>query len=389
MKDYFDVVVIGAGPAGSMAAYAAAQKGVSVLMLEKDREPGVPVRCGEAVSRKSLEEFIPPDEKWISAKINKFSMTAPNGKEVIIEFSETGVVLERKIFDYALAERAVRAGAKMLTKAYVNGLVYNDGRIAGVKYERLGEQKEARAGIVIAADGVESRAGRWAGLETAVDFRDMESCAQVTAAGLNINGDTCYFYFGRRVAPEGYLWVFPKGNGMANIGVGVSGLTGKTKSARKYLEGFIEKKFPDAAVLTTVAGGVPCSVTLEKITVPGLMLAGDAARQVNPLSGGGIASGMAAGKMAGRIAAEAILENKPEKINLYEKEWCANIGKRHEIYNRLKEGIYGFTDEKFNSIADAFLKAPEEKRTLTHLFAAALINKPSLIIDAARVFMGR
>ena len=133
----------------------------------------------------------------------------------------------------------------------------------------------------------------------------MESCAQVTAANININEDTCYFYFGRDVAPEGYLWVFPKGNGTANIGIGVSGLTGKKKSAQKYLDEFLQREYPDAPTLTRVAGGDPCSITLEKITAPGIMLAGDAARQVNPLSGGGIAK-----RYDGRQHCRALLRHK-------------------------------------------------------------------------------
>jgi digeranylgeranylglycerophospholipid reductase len=72
MKRYYDVVVVGGGPAGSMAARYAAELGVSVLILEKDRDIGYPVRCGEAVSRKGVEEFIEPDEKWIASHITKF-----------------------------------------------------------------------------------------------------------------------------------------------------------------------------------------------------------------------------------------------------------------------------------------------------------------------------
>lgn len=389
MKNEYDIIIVGAGPAGSVAARYAAEAGVSVLMLEKDRDIGYPVRCGEAISKKSLEEFITPDNRWIVASINKFALVAPDDKEVVIEFKETGYVLERRIFDYELANIAAKAGAEILTRAYVTGLLFDGDKVAGVKYDYRGEQKTAKAKNVIAADGVESRVGRWAGIKTAIDFRDMESCVQVTAAGLDINDDTCYFYFGRNVAPEGYLWVFPKGNRKANVGIGVSGLTGKTKPAQKYLDAFLIRKYPDAPILTTVAGGVPCSITLKNITAPGIMLAGDAARQVNPLSGGGIASGMTAGSIAGRIAAESVKTNKPEHIFTYDKEWHDRIGKKHEIYERIKDGIYGFTDEKFISIAEAFLKVPYEKRSLNQLFTTALLNKPSLLIDVAKVFVGR
>ncbi len=387
MKTRYDIIVVGAGPAGSIAARYAAEKGVSVLMLEKDRDVGYPVRCGEAISKARLEEFIAINDKWIAAKISKFSFNAPNGSEVIIEFGEAGYVLERRIFDYELARSAADAGAQILTRAYVNGLLFDDGKVSGVKYEYNGEAKEAFAKIVIAADGVESRVGRWAGLKTFIDFRDMESAVQVTAANIPVQQDTLYFYFGKDVAPNGYFWIFPKGNNKANIGLGVSGLIGKKKSAQSFLDDFMSKHYPNASVLTKIAGGVPCSITLDKISAPGIMLVGDAARQVNPLSGGGIGSGMLGGKIAGTIAAEAIKQNNLDHILTYDKVWYDKLGKRHETFDRIKEGIYNFSDEKFNSIAHSVLKIPIEKRTLGKVFTVALMNNPSLLVDIAKVFV--
>ncbi|HVO72768.1 MAG TPA: NAD(P)/FAD-dependent oxidoreductase [Ignavibacteriaceae bacterium] len=387
MKDKYDIIVVGAGPAGSMAARFAAEKDVSVLMLEKDRDVGYPVRCGEAISRKGASEFIEPDEKWIAAHINKFSLNSPDGTEVIIEFDEEGFILERRIFDYELAKSAANWGAEILTRAYVDGLLFENGRVSGVKYEFRGEPREAKAKIVIAADGVESRIGRWAGLKTFTDFREMECCAQITAGKINVDKNTCYFYFGEEFAPGGYFWIFPKGNDTANVGLGISGLEGKKRSALSFLSSFMAKSYPDSPVLTSIAGGVPCSITLGKISAPGIMLAGDAAHQVNPLSGGGIASGMIGGSIAGRIAAEAVKLNKPDHIFSYDKEWHERIGRKHEIYNKIKNGIYAFNDEKFNNIAESFSKVPYNKRSLGKLFAAALWNNPSLLVDVAKVFI--
>jgi len=387
MKQEYDIIVVGAGPAGSMAARFAAEQGVSVLMLEKDRDVGYPVRCGEAISKAGVEEFITPDPKWIAATISKFSFNAPDGTEVILDFGEAGYVLERRIFDYELARTAADAGAEILTRAYVNGLIFGDGKVSGVKYEYQGEQKELKSKVVIAADGVESRVGRWAGLTTHIDFRDMESAVQITAANIPVDQNTLYFYFGQDYAPQGYFWIFPKGDKKANIGLGVSGLIGKKKSALSFLNDFMERYYPAAPVLTTIAGGVPCSTTLDKISAPGIMLVGDAARQVNPLSGGGIASGMIGGSIAGKIAAEAVKMNKPDYVLSYDKAWGDRLGKRHVTFDRIKNGIYNFSDEKFNKIAHAVNKLPYEKRTLGKVFTTALINQPSLLLDVARVFI--
>ena len=387
MKNEYDIIVVGAGPAGSIAARFAAEQGVSVLMLEKDRDVGYPVRCGEAISKTGVEEFIPSDKKWITSYINKFSLISPDGTEATVEFQDAGYVLERRIFDYELAKTAANAGTEILTRAYVNGLIIENDKVAGVKYEYRGEQKEVKAKIVIAADGVESRVGRWAGLKTHIHFKDMECCTQITAANINVDENTLYFYFGQRVAPGGYFWIFPKGKGTANIGLGVSGAVGKKHSALSYLNSFMSEHYPDAPVLTSIAGGVPSTITLDKISAPGIMLAGDAARQVNPLSGGGIASGMIGGSIAGRIAAEAVKMNKLNHILTYDKAWHDRLGRRHEIFERIKNGIYNFSDEKFNNIAHAFNKIPGDKRTLGRLFTTALINQPSLLIDIAKVFV--
>lgn len=389
MNSNYDIIVIGAGPAGSMAARYAATQGVSVLVLEKDRDVGYPVRCGEAVSKEGVEEFIDSDERWIRAHIKKFSFIAPDETEVSLKFDskQEGYVLERRIFDYELAKSAVDEGAQILTRAYVNGLLFDDGKVSGVKFEYNGDQKEAKAKIVIAADGVESRAGRWAGLKTHIDFRDMECCSQITATNVPIDTDTLYFYFGKDVAPEGYFWVFPKGENIANIGLGVSGMVGKERSAQSFLNSFMEKHYPNASILTRIAGGVPSTVTLEKISAPGIALVGDAARQVNPLSGGGIASGMIAGSIAGRIAGESVKNKNLDYLLTYDKSWRDRLGKRHEIFNRIKAGIYNFSDEKFNNIAASISKIPFEKRTLGRVFTTALVNQPSLIVDVAKVFM--
>lgn len=388
MKNEYDVVVVGSGPAGTSAARFAAEQGVSVLVLEKDRDVGYPVRCAEAVNRRTSDEFIQPNDKWISSYISKFTFVAPNQEEVSIDFgSVQGYVLERKIFDYELAKIASMAGAEIITKAYVNGLILEDDTVCGVTVEHMGELKKIKAKVVIAADGTESRVGRWAGLKTHVSIKNMECCFQVTASNIKVEPDTLYFYFGERVAPGGYFWVFPKGSSIANIGLGISGIEGKRRSAMSYLNENLGRFFPHASILTQVAGGVPCSITLENISGKGILLAGDAARQVNPLSGGGIASGMIGGRAAGRIAAEAIKKNDMKYLLKYDKVWHNERGKLHEIFGRLKENIYSFTDDDFNKILSKFKKIPPEKRTVGKLFRVALANKPSLFAEIAKVFI--
>lgn len=388
-KREYDIVVVGAGPAGTVAARFAAMQGVDVLVLEKDRDVGYPVRCAEAISKRNVVPFIEPNDKWIAAKINKYAFVSPNGEEVVIEFDEVnGYVLERRIFDYELGRLASEAGAQIQTRVYVNGLILEGEKVCGVKAEYQGKQIEIRSKIVIGADGVESRVGRWAGIKTHIDYRDMESCFQVTVANVdNVDPGTLYFYLGTNYAPGGYFWVFPKGDKLANIGLGISGGDNKKRSALSFLNDNMKKFFPDASVLTQIAGGVPCALTLERISGDGIMLVGDAARQVNPLTGGGIGSGMIGGRVAGEIAGEAIRKNNLQLLDNYHNAWMKERGKSHLIFDKLKEGIFNISDDEFNDIIKKLKKIPKEKRTLGKFFVTALAKKPSLIVDVAKVYV--
>ena len=388
MKNEYDVIVVGGGPAGTTAARYAAASGVSVLVLEKDRDIGYPVRCGEGVSHEGIVQFIEPDPRWIASTVKRFRMVAPNGKSITPLLDGTGYILERRLFDYELAKLAVKEGAEVVTKAYVFDLLKDEkGDAVGVHALIKDQKTVIRGKVIIAADGVESRVGRWAGLDTACRISDMETCAQMTISGLSLESDLLEFYLGNNISPGGYLWVFPKGTNTANIGIGLSVEAAKKKSAIRYLQEFVERTYPTASILTQIAGGVPCAKTCDRLVAHRVMLAGDAGHQVNPLSGGGIISGMIGAMMAGQVAAEAVKANDFSILPEYQKRWQKRLGWRHEIFYSIKKAIDGFKDETLNDICESILKTPEEKRTLGGVFRSAVWNKPSLVLDVAKVFI--
>ena len=387
----FDCIVVGGGPAGSTFARVAAEGGLSVLLLEKDRDIGVPVRCGEAVSDAGLRIFHEPNPRWIASTINRIKLVAPNETVVEFDLHQKGYILDRRIFDYDLAEFASIAGAQIVTKAYIDGLIIEDDKVVGVKGTHVGERFEKRAKIVVGADGVESRVGRWAGLKTTVKLKDMECGIQKTVTGIDVDEHMFDFYLSRKWAPGGYLWVFPKGKHKANIGLAISGYYAKDgKAAHKFLDEFLAWKYPNASVLTTVVGGVPVAKTVKQMVMDGLMLVGDAARTVNPVTGGGIIPGMRSGLLAAETAVKALRNGGPIRKNLssYEKEWHKIGGKNHERFYRIKETIFRFTDDDLNRIADGIANVPEDGRSLLKLFTIAVSKKPSLLIDVTRVFTG-
>ena len=391
LQNKYDVVVVGGGPAGSMAAWEAAKGGVSVCMLEKDRDIGYPVRCGEAAGESGLRQFVEIEDSWIAEKITSVKLVSPNLTSVDIDFAaETGYILNRRIFDYDLSRYAANAGAEVYTKAYVKNVLANNGEVNGVVLDYLGEEKQIQAKIVIGADGLTSRVGRWAGLKTLVRMKDMESAVQYSVANVDIEPNKMIMYVGMNHAPGGYIWVFPKGKKFANIGIGISGKYSKHKSAQKYLDEFMEREYPDAAILTTMCGGVPCAKPMEKPVADGIMLVGDAAHQINPMTGGGIVAGMKGGWIAGQVAAEAIKKNdySEESLLEYPKRMRKDFGKNHERFYKIKEVTEKLTNEELDSIAEKVLSIPHNKRTLTSVFKAAVFKKPTLIIDVLKVFSG-
>lgn len=390
MRDHYDCIVVGGGPGGSWTAKHAADHGASVLLLEKDREIGIPVRCAEAVGVEGLEAVVVPQTRWISTVIKGAVLCSPDGKEVLISSDQAqGYMLDRKVFDYDLAQIAAASGVQVMTKTYVYDLIKPNGAIEGVRVQHMGERFDVRAKVVVGADGVESRVGRWAGLRTNIKLKDMESCLQMTLANIRVDPNVIYFYFGHEVAPGGYLWVFPKSDSVANIGIGISGEYARHKSAQRYLTEFTNKYYPEAAVLYTVVGGVPCAPTLKKIVADGLMLVGDAAHQVNPLSGGGITTAMLAGKIAGEVAAEAIADGdiSASRLQKYADLWHRAEGKSHERLYKIKQAIHKLTDEDLNRTAATVLSLDFEKRTIGNILKAALVRHPSFLLDVARAFV--
>ncbi|MFQ5631328.1 MAG: NAD(P)/FAD-dependent oxidoreductase [bacterium] len=390
MHTQYDCIVCGAGPGGSWAAKAAAENGLRTLLLEKDREIGVPVRCAEGVGEAGLKSVVEPQERWIANVLTGAVLIAPNGQEVVVEGNgERGLVLDRKIFDYELAVMAAAKGAEIKTKAYVFDLLKENGHVCGVKYKHLGKEIEARAGVVIGADGVESRVGRFAGLHTALKLKDIESCIQVTLANIKIDPRYIYVYFGQDIAPGGYLWIFPKNENLANVGLGISGTNARQRAAMHYLEVFLKWRFPKASRVCTVVGGVPVAASLKKIVTNALMLVGDAAHQVNPVTGGGIVTAMQAGRLAGQVAAEAVKvgDFSEELLSKYADAWHKLEGKNHERFYRVKEAMLRFTDHDLNRTAEIIAKLPSGKRTLLNIFKNALTRHPSLLFDITKAFI--
>lgn len=391
MRD-IDVLVIGAGPAGALAAWQAKQAApeLDVALLERDRAVGSPVRCAEGVGDAGLREFANPDgADWAARKITRVIFLAPDDTEVKVAERDVGWVLDRTRFDAHLAAQAAAAGAEVLVGTEATAMARNGDDRWQVRVKQRGTDETYRARVVIGADGVEAMVGRWAGLDTRVPSRDMESCAQYVLQGIDCDPDAIYLQFGDTIAPGGYAWIFPKSVGVANVGLGLVALKTDGRNAREYLDAWVGRRYPTAARTGYTVGGVIVHTTVKKTYTDGVMIAGDAAHMINPLSGGGIVNAMKAGRLAGCTAAAAIRagDTSERRLSGYHKAWMDLLGDDHLKYYRIKQALEALDDSFFNGLARTVNKIPQERRSLGRIFAHALIKHPQLIPVAARFFV--
>ncbi|MEW6188910.1 MAG: NAD(P)/FAD-dependent oxidoreductase [Actinomycetota bacterium] len=319
----YDLVVVGAGPAGSTAAKVACEEGISVLVLEKKASIGRPVQCGEFVP-KALCREVDIDKRCIAQEVDIMRTYMPDGG--IIETNSPGFILNRALFDELLTIEAAKAGAHILLRTKVisirgRGVIARPvcpARPAGWD----GEEINIETKVVIGADGPISTAGGWIGQVN----REFVRCLQYEIP-LNRDIKTTEVYFDPRYR-AGYGWLFPKGE-TANVGVGIRvgsrASRVERRALREALEHLVSRLERDGkikrSILRVSSGLVPVGGYLRRTWCGNILLVGDAAGQTDPISGAGILSAILCGKIAGRIAAMSIKRNDLGILEEYEVEW--------------------------------------------------------------------
>jgi digeranylgeranylglycerophospholipid reductase len=386
MKPAYDVIVIGAGPAGSVAARRAAEGGLKTLLIEKRQEIGTPVRCAEAVGREATRAFIEPDPRWIDATVNAFAIYNSRGKCVKLPPTETTLVVNRKVFDFQLALLAARAGAEVHASATAIGLVIEERVVKGVKIESLGHSETIQAQLVVAADGTESQVARWAGLKTVAPAVDYFVGVEFLLAGLKgrVNPEVCEYHLNSELAPGGYLWTFPKGEDTANVGLVVTLEQARDQPALALLEKFVAQRYPDTSILAVISGGIPATGALKRLVCDGLLVIGDAAHQADPLTAGGINLGMFAADIAMQVAVPCVQagETRASQLNRYEKLWQQRFGKEHHALYQIRKIVSGMSQERLDDLVRRAASLSLQEMSLGQVVLAVLKNDPRLLLEA-------
>jgi digeranylgeranylglycerophospholipid reductase len=379
----YDVVVVGAGPAGAMAAKYAAKNGASTLLIEEHASIGSPVQCTGLISTAALKECETGEGNFVLNKIRGAFVYAPNGEELRVEGKDIkAYVIDRKIFDRALVERSLDEGVNLLLKTRFIGILMNPskrtdniGFIKGrgkISVILEGEHREIDADVIIGTDGIQSSVGRAARLPRCEKFL---SGIQFEAPYAANDPEFVEIFTGKDIAPGFFAWAVPF-NGMARIGLA-------RNSGVPCAHYYIEKLLKHPVVASRyrgsrtefVLGGIPLGPP-GKTTCKGVVLAGDAAGQVKPTSGGGIYMGAICAKIAGEVAARA--SRNETDLEEYEKRWRSSIGRELSIGMRIHKSLGKLSDEDLNEFV-AFLNMPKIRRIITE---HGDMDNPSILLQA-------
>jgi digeranylgeranylglycerophospholipid reductase len=301
LNDY-DVIVVGGGCSGLWAATVAAGEGASTLLVERCARIGERIVCAEGVGAVGIGQFIDLKPEWIASRVDGAKLFTPDGRCVDIEEPACGFVLYKDRLLVGLSERASEEGVEIWTGSEATGLRPLESGGIEVDIQHRDGRCRLRCGGLVGADGIEARLGRQVGVQSSLAPGDLFSCAQSTVAAIEMDPGKVEFHFGRDVAPGGYAWVFPKGESVANVGVGTVCDADVKVAPADYLNRFMDERCGQAKVLNRIFGGVPSVKSPFKAFGKGVFLAGDSARVADPVSGAGIVLGMESAAVAGRAA---------------------------------------------------------------------------------------
>lgn len=304
-----DVIVIGAGPAGSVTAKTVAKEGYDVLVLEKNATCRSP--CAGYIGRSINNEM--PDESILQSSIRRMRTYYPDLS--YHDFPINGFVVDRPSFDNDLLSIAIASGARVLWNS----------PLLDIDQENVKFQDGSATGkIIVGADGVFSKTASIIGL----DKQRFAACAQYHIKGIEVISQTCEIFFDMVYAPGGYIWIYPTGKDSAKVGLGM--LTGK-KSPRENLDAFINGSQIAHRIsgkkTAFITGALPIGGLREKLVFDNILLAGDSAGMADPVTGAGINNAILAGELAGKTIVQALENDDLALLSEYESKIYRLLGR--------------------------------------------------------------
>ncbi|GHO50046.1 NAD(P)/FAD-dependent oxidoreductase [Ktedonospora formicarum] len=298
-----------------------------------------------------------------------------------------------------LAGRAIAAGAEIRVRHTVDKVLREGERIVGVTYKNhVSERREVHADVTIDASGFSRHIGVRSDMGEA--FHRYGFGAEYDLYAPHYPQDTVYLIMGSAFAPQGYAWVFPRGNGRVRIGVGVIH-PDCDNDARPYLNSIMQmpqlkEKLRGASPVEYHTGLFPAVRPVDRFCRDGLMLAGDSGGQGSTLVGEGIRFAMYAGQMAGDVAADAVKSGDTSGtfLNRFDRQWRTRFGRDMEISYLINKHIAAYTDEQWDGAFDLLkrLTASQIAQAVrcdysASLFMGILARNPMLVATGGKKFL--
>jgi digeranylgeranylglycerophospholipid reductase len=331
----YDVAVVGAGPAGSSAARLVARAGLRTIVIDRRHNVGIPVQCGELIPTPSEAHNLFPRSKimprvvhvprrFVTNKTKLIRLVSPNGSTY--EFPFRANIIDRAEFDQDLARKSQDAGAEFLVGSTVVKRSNENNLLIKSELSEI----EISSNLVIGADGANSVVARSLGRNFVHSDKDLSPSLQYVMSGAEVDTSVVEMHFGERIAPGGYAWCIPKGDGIANIGFGMRrSLTQGSTPLRAYLErfafGVLSSSLKNAKIMSRVGAIIPMGGPLRKTWTNNVLLIGDAAGHVMASNGGGIPTALCGGAIAGDIASGHLKNGSP--LSEYEDIWKQEYGR--------------------------------------------------------------
>lgn len=358
-------MVVGGGPAGSSAAFAAAKNGIKVALIEKEDSIAETVRTSGVTWIQNIKEFGIPDDCF--NPIKNFSFCSPNNQVTISDTIPRAAVLDvRKTYRW-LATEAEKAGADIFVKTNIKDVIKNEkGDIVGVTGIRPSGKITFNAKVVIDASGFPSTVCK--AMEFAPQWERFGAGAEYEVKAENVDSDTWWLMVGQEYSPAGYAWIFPLGDNIVRIGVGV----GKPESnvdPTQRLKEIMQKKLGPIKKLGKITeiefhyGLIPNDGLSRKTVFNNLILVGDSAGQANPLVLEGIRYAIKFGRVAGKVASDAIIDgNTGEKaLYAYEENWRKDIESKINSAGKVQDRWIGLTDDEWDKELDIIKELKSEE----------------------------